>query len=147
MTAFTVMKTSIFARRFCGFATSTAVMLFAGCASTPLRQSTSEMDYTPDPPVVEAAGHILKHPVPITIVPPEHPLELRRTGLTGMVMVECSVDQTGKVTEAKVQSSSHWEFERPALEAVKQWTFQPATWDGIAFAQRVLVPVAFDLND
>jgi protein TonB len=62
-------------------------------------------------------------------------------------MVLCTIDATGKVTEAEVQSSSRPEFEEPALEAVKQWTFKPATQDGIAVTSRATVPIRFEFED
>ncbi|MHC4261602.1 MAG: energy transducer TonB, partial [Planctomycetota bacterium] len=39
-------------------------------------------------------------------------------------------DEKGRVSQAKVQTSSHPVFERPALTAIRQWRFEPAKRNG-----------------
>ncbi len=82
-------------------------------------------------------------PIPLRTVSPEIPKELRREGLSGVVMVKCAIDDKGDVTEVSVDKSSHPELEAPALAALKKWKFRPAQQDGHAVAVKVSIPVRF----
>jgi protein TonB len=82
-------------------------------------------------------------PVPVRTVPPEYPTELRREGVSGLVMVKCSIDEQGNVTEALVEKSSNAAFEQPAMAAVKKWKFKPAKQDGTPVAIKVSIPIKF----
>lgn len=82
-------------------------------------------------------------PVPVRTVAPEYPSELRREGVSGLVMVKCSIDESGNVTETLVEKSSNPAFEKPALAAVKKWKFKPAKQDGAPVAIKVSIPIKF----
>jgi protein TonB len=82
-------------------------------------------------------------PVPVRTVPPEYPNELRRDGVSGLVMVKCSIDEQGNVTLAEVEKSSNAAFEKPAMDAVKKWKFKPAKQDGAPVAIKVTIPIKF----
>lgn len=82
-------------------------------------------------------------PVPVRTVPPEYPDELRREGVSGLVMVKCSIDQQGNVVETEVEKSSNPAFEKPAVAAVKKWKFKPAKQDGNPVAIKVSIPIKF----
>lgn len=140
------MKTSLIVWHLARFGSAGALSLLAGCSSTPTRQATSEFA-APSPAVEEIDGHVYERATPVQTVAPEYPVYLRRAGVTGAVMVECLIDQSGKVSEAKVLRADDKEFERPALEAVKRWTFKPGTRDGVAVCSRITVPINFGLND
>ena len=85
----------------------------------------------------------LEPPVPVRTVPPEYPDELRRDGVSGLVMVKCSIDAQGNVSEAEVEKSSNAAFEKPAVAAVKKWKFKPAKQDGAPVAIKVSIPIKF----
>ena len=53
------------------------------------------------------------------------------------------VDEKGHVIEPRVKSSSDSAFEKPALDAVKRWLFEPGKKGGKAVQTRMLVPVSF----
>lgn len=74
---------------------------------------------------------------------PVYPHALRSGRAEGTVYVLFVVDQAGKVMNPRVEKSSHEAFERPALEAVRQWKFQPATRLGQRVACRIRVPIRF----
>lgn len=76
---------------------------------------------------------------------PEYPLELRRAGVEGSVLVEFEVDPTGQVTTARVVRGSHREFEGAAIRAVLKWKFEPGRHQGRAVAFRMAVPIGFTL--
>jgi protein TonB len=74
---------------------------------------------------------------------PRYPRELRSRGVDGSVTVAFVVDREGRVTNAKVERSTSPAFERPALEAVKQWTFEPGTRKGEKVQFHLRVPITF----
>jgi protein TonB len=82
-------------------------------------------------------------PVPVRTVAPDYPDELRREGVSGLVMIKCSIDAQGNVTETEVEKSSNAAFEKPAIAAVKKWKFKPAKQDGAPVAIKVSIPIKF----
>ncbi len=82
-------------------------------------------------------------PVPVRMVPPVFPEEMRRQGISGVVTVKCTIDEQGNVKESKVEKSSDAIFEKPALEAVQRWKFKPAKQDGNPVSAHVSIPIKF----
>ena len=61
---------------------------------------------------------------PVKRVEPVYPAEAARSGTTGFVEVEFTVDATGKVaTVSVVNAKPARTFETAAVKAVKQWQF------------------------
>ena len=82
-------------------------------------------------------------PVPVRTVAPTYPDEMRRSGASGLVLVNCLIDERGAVTDPKVEKSSNAAFERPAIEALQKWKFKPATENGAAVSVRISIPIKF----
>lgn len=61
----------------------------------------------------------------------------------GVVTLVFTVDPTGKVLDPRVEKSTHHEFDKPALDAVKQWKFEPAIRAGQRVSARMRVPIRF----
>ncbi len=78
---------------------------------------------------------------------PVYPAEARHAGLPGEVVVEFTVDESGRVHDARVVRSNHRMFEEPTLRAVSRWVFEPGKRAGRAVRFRMAVPVIFSLND
>ncbi len=74
---------------------------------------------------------------------PAYPPEMRGKKVEGVVSVIFIVDATGKVSSARVERSSNPVFEKPALDAVKKWKFEPGVKGGQRVACRSRVPVRF----
>lgn len=68
--------------------------------------------------------------------------ELRRKA-PGTVYVVFVVDPTGRVESAIAQQSSDPIFEKPALNAIKQWKFEPGKRNGQPVRFRMRVPITF----
>ncbi len=86
-------------------------------------------------------------PVPVRTVPPEYPLQLRREGVSGVVVISCVIDEHGNVTEVAVEKSTNAAFNSPALAALKKWRFKPATLDGTPVAKKVMIPLKFNFEE
>ena len=72
-----------------------------------------------------------------------YPSEMRARKVEGVVTVIFVVDETGRVVNPRVEKSTHPEFEKPALEAVRQWKFEPAIKGGKRVGCRMRVPFRF----
>jgi protein TonB len=75
--------------------------------------------------------------------PPQYPASLRSQKLRGTVHVLFMVDRNGRVVTPQVQKSTHAAFEKPALESVRQWRFEPGKRSGQAVQFRMRVPITF----
>lgn len=81
-------------------------------------------------------------------VKPVYPPVARRLGLEGTVVLSVRIDKEGIPREVSVaQSSGRWDFDVSALEAVKQWRFQPPEQDQDVSARWIKVSIQFKLTD
>jgi protein TonB len=72
----------------------------------------------------------VKAPVVIRRITPEYPRLALQARKNGYVVLECIIDKTGRIRDARVKKSSFGAFEQPALDAVQQWMFAPGTLNG-----------------
>jgi protein TonB len=61
---------------------------------------------------------------------PVYPFDMRRSGISGEVLVEFIVDTQGNVRDPRIIRSSHPGFEQAALDAVLKWKFRPGMKGG-----------------
>lgn len=88
-----------------------------------------------------------ENPVPVKTPPPRYPDSLKREGVSGVVAVVIVIDEKGNIINSSISKSSNVEFERPALEAVKNWKFKPAKKDGNPVKVRVTIPLRFNVEE
>lgn len=74
-------------------------------------------------------GGSVRSPVKIVDVPPVMPESAARAGIRGIVIVEITIDVDGTVKDARVLRSIPM-LDAAALEAVRQWRYDPATIAG-----------------
>jgi len=77
---------------------------------------------------VKATGKI-QPPKLIKKVDPVYPEEARQAGVEGIVILEVATDRSGQVAAVKVLRSVPL-LDQAAIEAVKQWVYEPAIIDG-----------------
>ena len=77
---------------------------------------------------------------------PGYPVELRKRNLEGSVQVVFLVDRDGTVVGPKVEKSTNPSFDRPALEAVRQWKFEAGTRNGERVAFKMRIPITFSAS-
>jgi protein TonB len=90
-------------------------------------------------------AHYEDPPIPIKRVSPEYPRWARQANIVGTVILEVEVLANGKPGAIEVKKSLSG-FDDAAINAVKQWEFQPAKNNGQPVACWVIVPVEFNLN-
>ncbi len=78
---------------------------------------------------------------------PNYPHSAKMAGLTGEVLVEFTVDESGRVIEPHVVRSTDQMFEESTLRAVAKWQFEPGRRAGRIVRFRMAVPVVFNLNE
>jgi TonB family protein len=78
---------------------------------------------------------------------PEYSETARRAKLQGIVVLWLVVDKDGNPQQIKVQKKLGQGLDEKAVEAVKQWRFEPARKDGQPVAVMINVEVNFRLYD
>jgi TonB family protein len=86
-----------------------------------------------------------KEPVAIKHMEPKYPESALRDSLEGKVFLKVWVDRKGRVREVIVLKSSDDIFIAPAIEAVKQWVFTPAIYNGEPVSVWVSIPIRYRL--
>jgi protein TonB len=75
---------------------------------------------------------------------PTYPPELRRSKRQGTVYVIFIVNKEGRVENPKIEKSTDPAFEKPALDAVRQWRFEPGTRNGEKVQFKMRIPITFN---
>jgi TonB family protein len=88
-----------------------------------------------------------KEPVVTKKTEPYYPEVALRAGLEGKVWVKLWITVEGKVQAAEILKSDNQVFNGAAIEAARQWEFEPATIKGKPVAVWVSVPFRFKLAD
>lgn len=76
--------------------------------------------------------------------PPRYPPDLRRKGRGGTVTMVFTVDESGRVQNPKVEKSTDPAFDKPALDAVRQWRFEPGSRGGQKVSFKMRIPITFN---
>jgi TonB family protein len=106
-----------------------ASVLIAAATAQELKQASME----------EATKHLTKR------VEPRYPSTAEMAHIQGDVVVRVTIDENGKVTDAK-PVSGHPMLLEAAVRAVRQWRFEPFLEDGKAIPVNTLVKVGFSLG-
>ncbi len=93
------------------------------------------------PPV----GGDVKQAKLISSVPPQYPALAKNQHVSGNVLVDALIDANGKVTTMKVVSGPTL-LHQAAMDALKQWKYQPATLDGKPVPMHLTVTLQFRLQ-
>lgn len=101
----------------------------------------------PPPPAAPVRiGGAISAPRLIHRVAPVYPTLAVAAHIQGIVILEATVDTTGTVTDARVLRS-HSVLEEAAIDAVRQWRYEPLRLNGTATPFVLTVTVSFSLTD
>ncbi len=81
----------------------------------------------------------------ISSVPPAYPALARTQHVAGDVRIDALIDTTGRVTTMKVVAGPTL-LQQAAMDALRQWKYQPATLDGKAVPMHLTVTIQFRLK-
>jgi len=95
---------------------------------------------------VFSMAEIDQPPRAVNQIAPQFPSEMRGKKIEGVVTFIFVVDASGKVTSPRVEKSSHPAFEKPALDALKQWRFDPAVKGGKRVRSKMRETIRFQQN-
>jgi TonB family protein len=87
-------------------------------------------------------GVELKPPIKIFHVDPHYPEIARQARVDGVVILKATTDVYGRVKNIRVLSSVPL-LDQAAIDAVKQWVYEPNIVDGLAREATFIVPVVF----
>ena len=93
-----------------------------------------------------AVGNGVIAPKLVFRIDPEFPEEARKRRIQGDVELEIIVAPDGTLSRAEVTKTSDPVFNQKALEAIREWRFEPATKDGEPVAVRLTVEMSFRLQ-
>jgi protein TonB len=85
-------------------------------------------------------------PTVVSSVPPTYPAALRKAKVEGSVILVFVLDEQGRVSDLRVETSSRPEFESPAVNAVKRWRFRPGEKNGQAVRTYMRLPIRFRVD-
>ena len=81
---------------------------------------------------------------PTRRIEPQYPAAAAEFGASGTIVVRVLVSGDGGVKEAQIlKTFGNPACERAALDAARQWQFNPATKNGVPFEQMVSIPFTF----
>jgi TonB family protein len=81
----------------------------------------------------------------ISSVPPVYPALAKNQRVSGNVLVDALIDANGRVTTMKIVSGPTL-LQQAAMDALKQWKYQPASLDGKPVAMHLTVTIQFRLQ-
>jgi TonB family protein len=92
------------------------------------------------------AGYVFAGPRLIRQVKPVYPAEAKQAGVTGTVRLEATIAPDGSVQNVRA-ASGHALLVPQAIEAVRQWQYEPVLLDGKPVAVMTTITLNFTLPD
>ncbi len=111
---------------------------------TSLGANLAEGSKQPAAPAPPSGGDV-KPAHLISSVPPSYPALARTQHVAGEVRLDALIDATGRVTTMKVVSGPSL-LHQAAIEALRQWRYQPATLGGKPVPMHLTVTIQFRLQ-
>lgn len=93
---------------------------------------------------VRVGGHI-RAPKAIYQPAPPYPVIARQARITGVVVIDCVLDEQGNVVEMKVVSGPPLLY-AAAMNALKEWKYEPTLLNDTPISVQMIVNVTFQLN-
>jgi TonB family protein len=118
-----------------------AAVIAAACGS-----NNEPLAPSPSPPAPIVISSNVTEPVKIKTVDPIYPAEARQKGISGQVILEAVIDETGHVRSVRVLKSVDPLLDKAAADAVWQWEYTPARQDGQPVPVIMTITVNFVLQ-
>jgi bla regulator protein blaR1 len=122
-----------------------ALTAFVGASSFPMLSSAWAGGKATK--AMKVAGDV-KRPEILSQKAPVYPEAARKNKVEGVTVVDCVIDQQGRVTEPRIATTSgSQDLDQSALDAVAKWTFHPATLKGKPVAVSYTLTIRFTLDE
>jgi TonB family protein len=79
-------------------------------------------------------------------VKPQYTERAKQEKIEGEVLMDCVVKADGTVGDITIARSLHPDLDQAAIDAAKQWEFEPATRNGKPVAVMVTIAMSFTLK-
>ena len=99
----------------------------------------------PEPPKPVRPGGNVRQPLRVHHVDPVYPPIALQAGVQGIVIIEATIAEDGRVINARILRSIPL-LDQAALNAVQQWRYTPTTLNGVPVPVIMTVTVMFGLN-
>jgi protein TonB len=93
----------------------------------------------------QRVGGDIVPPAKVVHVTPVYPEIARTARVSGIVVVDCTIDPAGNVVDVRVLSGNPL-LAPAAVEAVSRWTYTPSRLNGVPVSVLMTVTVRFDLK-
>jgi periplasmic protein TonB len=90
-------------------------------------------------------GGAIREPKRLKLVQPRYPDIAKQARVQGVVILECTIDTRGRVTDVKVLRGIPL-LDAAAIEAVEQWVYEPTLLNGVPVPVIMTVTVNFKLS-
>lgn len=101
----------------------------------------------PDATTIEGKSSGSARPDYLKNPEPEYPLQARRRGQEGLVLLNVTVSGSGHAIAITLKESSGYNLlDHAALKAVQAWIFEPARIGSVGVESKIEVPVRFKLS-
>jgi TonB family protein len=114
----------------------------AAPAAAPVVTSPPE---PPAPPQPMRVGGEVREPRRLKAVKPTYPAIARQARVQGIVILECTISAQGRVADVRVLRSIPL-LDQAAIDAVKQWEYEPTLLNGVPVPVIMTVTVNFTLK-
>jgi periplasmic protein TonB len=104
-----------------------------------------DTEVAPPPTEPVRVGGSVSAPRLLVRVPPDYPAMAAAAQMEGRVILEATVDEKGSVDDVRVLRS-HAIFDEAAIEALKQWRYEPLMFNGRPVPFVLTVTLSFNLN-
>lgn len=92
-------------------------------------------------------GGNVQHPKLLSGHPPAYPESARANGVEGVVLIRTAILTDGSTAEPMVLNSPDPELAKAALDAVRQWRYQPTLLNGAPVEAVTTITVSFRLDE
>jgi len=117
-----------------------------GIASADMRLPDVEMDRRLTDLDIFDISDLDEPPGVVFSAAPQYPESMRRAGIGGRVIMRFVVDEEGRARDIIVEASPNPAFDRPAIDAVRQWRFTIGKKNGRVVKFRMRLPMVFDAS-
>jgi protein TonB len=132
-----------------GVAIPTAHAAAASAASAAPKPAVRKVQQlAPSAAAADASAPETKAVAKVRFVPKasDYPQKAREAEIEGLLRVEVTIDETGKVIAAKCLNSLGYGLDEVALSYAKRWEFEPATRGGKPVIGKKILPFRFSLQ-